>query len=438
MDNSIWYNDCDIEKFDKLSYELKTDVLIIGGGIAGILTAFYLTKNGVDCAVVEKNRICSKTTGNTTGKITAQHGLIYSDIIKYYGADTAKEYLDANTEAIKEYNKLSKTIDCDFEIKDNYVFSENNLKKLYKEINALEKIGYHPEFITDLPIPVKTVGAVKFKNQAQFHPLKFIKGISKNLKIFENTFVLNIDGKNAMTNCGRIRADKIIIATHFPFIDSHGGYFLKLFQHRSYVLGIKAGIDLNGMYVSEDKKGMSFRNYGDYILLGGGGHRTGKQGGKFNELENFAAKHYKDGEIKFRWAAQDCISLDGMPYIGSYSKNTPNLLVATGFNKWGMTGSMVAAKLLTDKILNKNNKFSEVFSPRRSLMKPQLAINGFESVTNILNPFGRRCTHLGCSLKWNKEEHSWDCPCHGSRFTEKGKIIENPANEKLKIIPPEE
>ena len=168
------------------------------------------------------------------------------------------------------------------------------------------------------------------------------------------------------------------------------------------------------------------------MILIGGSHRTGKNGGSYNEIEQFARVHYPQSKIQYRWATQDCMSLDKKPYIGGYSKNTADMYVASGFNKWGITGAMVSAMILSDMISGKTNEFQEVFSPSRSILKPQLAVNGFEAVTNILNPFGKRCPHMGCSLKWNKAERTWDCPCHGSRFTDDGKLLNNPANGNLK------
>ena len=183
------------------------------------------------------------------------------------------------------------------------------------------------------------------------------------------------------------------------------------------------------MYVDEDEKGLSFRNYGDRLLLGGGSHRTGKQGGGWRELERFAARRYPDAQETVRWATQDCMSLDGVPYIGPYSKRTPGLFVATGFNKWGMTSSMAAAQILTDLVLERNNPYAAVFSPSRTILRPQLAVNGLESLLGLLTPTAPRCPHMGCALKYNAAEHSWDCPCHGSRFGEDGKLINNPASD---------
>ena len=193
---------------------------------------------------------------------------------------------------------------------------------------------------------------------------------------------------------------------------------------------MKNAQNVSGMYVDGKKTGLSFRNYGNFLLLGGGSHRTGKQGGNWAELREFAKNNYPDAKEVTSWAAQDCMSLDEIPYIGNYSKNTPDLYVATGFNKWGMTSSMVSAMILSDMIQGKKNDYAEVFNPSRSILKPQLFINGFESAINLLTPTTKRCPHLGCALKWNKAEHSWDCPCHGSRFTEDGKVLDNPTNKQ--------
>lgn len=412
--------------------DIKTDVLIIGGGIAGILTAYFLQEKGVPYVLAEKDKICSGTTGNTTAKITFQHGLIYDKILRSEGLEKAKAYLRANRKAFEKYAELCKNIDCDYEIKDNYVYSLNDRKKLENEMNALSKIGYDAVFSERLPLPINVAGAVCFKNQAQFHPLKFLFSIAKGLNIYEHTFVREMIGTTAVTNGGKIHADKVIVTTHFPFINKHGSYFLKLYQHRSYVIALENAQNVDGMYVDECKTGYSFRNYNNLLLLGGGGHRTGKSGGNWNELRRFKEKYYPDSTEKYFWAAQDCISLDSIPYIGRYSKNTPNLYTASGFNKWGMTGAMLSAMLLSDIVCGIGSEFEEVFSPSRNIIKPQLFINGFEATKNLITPTKKRCPHLGCALKWNPDEHSWDCACHGSRFSENGKVLDNPANGNLR------
>ena len=423
---SVW-QETPLPQFPQLSGDLKTDVLIIGGGIAGVLTAYFLQQNGVKYALVEKGRICSGSTQNTTAKITVQHGLIYNKILRRSGAEAARKYLEANTAALNKYAELCEDIDCDFEFKDNYVYSSNRAK-LEREMLALKKIGCPAELCSEIPIPVKTAGAVMLPNQAQFNPLKFLAGISDGLNIFENTFVREMIGNEAITDTGKIRADKVICATHFPFINKHGAYYLKLYQHRSYVIALENAPFVDGMFVDDSDAGMSFRSYKGLLLLGGGGSRTGKKNGNWEFLRTFAAEHYPEAREKYHWAAQDCMSLDSIPYIGRYAKTTPNFFVETGFNKWGMTSSMLSAMMITDMIKGRPNKYADIFDPSRSILRPQLIANSAESVANLLTPSKRVCPHLGCALKWNKAEHSWDCPCHGSRFSADGRLLDNPSN----------
>ncbi len=432
---SVWSEYTGRTHFDCLRESINTDVLIIGGGITGILCAYMLKKADVDCILVEAKQICSGVTENTTAKITVGHGLIYDKLIKQFGAEKSRLYLDTQIRATLRYADLCRNIDCDYEKMDSYVYSLCDRAKIELEIAALSRLGFKAEFSDTPTLPFKTAGAVLIKEQAQFHPLKFVFGIAEGLPIFENTKVIELMPNKAITEHGEINCRKIIVATHFPILNKHGGYFLKLYQHRSYVLAIEDAADVDGMYVDESDKGLYFRNYGKLLLLGGGSHRTGKSGGNWKELEEFAAAHYPNAKIRSKWSTQDCMTLDGIPYIGKYSKNTPDLYVATGFNKWGMTSAMVSAMLLTDLVREKKSDYAAVFSPSRSMLRPQLAVNAFESLVGLLTPTAPRCPHLGCALKYNPDEHSWDCPCHGSRFTENGELIDNPAIDDKKNMP---
>lgn len=424
---SVWQMGAELPHFDSISGDKKTDVLIIGGGIAGILCAHRLAQVGIDYILCEADTLCGGITKNTTAKITLQHGLIYQKLIREFGAEKAGLYLDANAEAVAEYRALCKDIDCDLEVCDSYVYSIDDRGKIEREVGALRRLGLAAELCERTALPFKVAGAVKVAGQAQFDPLKFLSAICNGLNIFEHTKVREIVGNTALTDNGRISYKKAIVATHFPFINKHGCYFVKMYQHRSYVLAIEGAEKVGGMYADESKSGLSFRDCGELLLLGGGSHRTGKRGGAWRELEQFERKNYNGAKIRYRFATQDCMTLDGVPYIGRYSRNTPELFVATGFNKWGMTSSMVAARLLTDMVLGKENKYAAVFDPSRTIIRPQLAVNAFETVVNFATPTTKRCPHLGCALKWNPEERSWDCPCHGSRFTENGELIDNPA-----------
>ncbi len=425
--NLIWKYDIEKPRFETLQGDIKTDVLVIGGGLTGLLCGYYLKKRGIDCVIAEADRICSGVSGNTTAKITLHHGAIFDKMEKRFGSEWVAKYLKANGEALQEYKALCRDIDCDFCVQDSFVYSRTDQNKIEKEVRALNKAGVKAKFCDDMPLPFSAVG-VRVEKQGQFNPLKFAFAIAKDLKIYENTRVVALSPNYALTEKGKIKAEKIIVATHFPFLNKHGGYFIKMYQHRSYVLALENAKKIDGMYVDGEDKGLSFRSYKNLLLLGGGGHRTGKKGGNWNELENFAEQYYPNAKTVTRFATQDCKTLDDIPYIGQYSQKTPNLYVATGFNKWGMTSAMVSARLLTDLAEGKPNDFASVFAPDRNFLRPQLAVNGFESTVSILTPSAPRCPHLGCALKYNKAEHSWDCPCHSSRFTEKGRVINNPAN----------
>lgn len=430
--DSLWKQTWAQPNFPPLGGDRTTDVLIIGGGMAGILCAHRLHSAGVPYLLVEADTICSGITKNTTAKLTSQHGLIYHKLISKFGIQQAKQYLSANHAALETYRQLCRNIDCDFEEKAAYTYSLDDPHPIDEELAALERLGAPAEYVGQIPLPFSVAGAVRFPHQAQFHPLKFVSGITKGLHIHEHTRVLELIGTTAVTNHGRIAAKKIIVTTHFPFLNKHGSYFLKLYQHRSYIIALEGGPDIGGMYLDQAHTGMSFRTYKNLLLVGGGGHRTGKKGGAWQELRDFAQRHYPQAKERYHWATQDCMSLDGVPYIGPYSPSTNNLYVATGFNKWGMTTSMVSAMILSDLVQGKKSPYGEVFSPSRSILHPQLAVNSLEAVASLLTPTTKRCPHLGCALKWNPQEHSWDCPCHGSRFTQGGKLIDNPATEDLK------
>ncbi len=426
---SVWDKQPRKKHFSPLTKNITANTLIVGGGMAGILCAYMLRQRGVDCVLAEEKEICSGVTGRTTAKITFQHGLIYNDIINRYGHDAAKMYLRAQKDALEEYKKLCRNIDCDFEEKDSYVYSLCDRNKIRKEAQTLRSLGQSADVCSPPDLPFEVSGAIRVKDQAQFNPLKFAYHITADLPIYENTKIREFLPGVAKTDNAEISYKNMVIATHFPIINKHGGFFIKMHQHRSYVLALSGAQNVDGMHVDECDRGLSFRTYGDLLLLGGGAHRTGKQGGGYRELEEFAKLNYPKAKIISKWATQDCMTLDKIPYIGQYSKSMPNIYVATGFNKWGMTSSMVAANLLADLVCGKENEFAGVFSPSRSIFHPQLALNIFESMVGMLTPTVPRCPHLGCALKYNRQEHSWDCPCHGSRFSEEGKLLDNPATD---------
>ncbi len=427
--SSVWVKTAGMPSFDPLPGDRKTDVLIIGGGIAGILCACLLHQAGVDYTLVEANTLCGGTTKNTTAKITSQHGLIYDKLIRRLGLEKAGAFLRANQAALEKYRELARDIDCDFETRDNYIYSLDRRDKLEAEARALERLDFPAQLVFSLPLPFATAGAVRFPAQAQFHPLKFLAAIARGLHIHEHTKVRELAPGRAVTDRGTIRAERIIVATHFPILNKHGGYFLKLYQSRSYVMALSGAPQLDGMYLDEAEAGLSFRNHGGLLILGGGGGHTGKKSPAWETLSAFAHRAYPNAKEVCRWAAQDCMTLDGVPYVGPYSAGTEGLYVATGFQKWGMTSAMAAAMLLADLMQGKKNPYAPLFDPSRSVFHPQLAVNAAESVLHLLTPTVPRCPHMGCAFKYNTAEHTWDCPCHGSRFAEDGRLLDGPATD---------
>lgn len=474
---SVWSESCKFRKREALNKDIKTDVLVIGAGIAGILTAYMLKQKGRDVVLIDAAEIASGNTKNTTAKITSQHDLIYSKLIAEFGEEKARQYAKANELAIKKYKEIieDKRIECDFEEKPAYVYSLNEIDILKEEVEAAKNLGIDAEFVDEANLPFKINGAVKFNNQAQFNPLKFLKGISNELIIYENTRALEIKENLVVTSGGNITANNIVVATHYPIMNAPGYYFMKMHQERSYVLALENTGEIDGMYIDLNKEGYSFRTYNNLLLLGGISHRTGEneEGGSYDELRKVAKNLYPKAKEKYYWSAQDCMTIDGIPYIGRYSSETPNIYVATGFNKWGMTSSMVSAMIISDMILEKENDFSEIFSPRRfdlSLSINNIANDLIETAKNFIaqkvsipsseiehiknghggiieyngekvgvykNKEGKeffvstKCTHLGCQLSWNSDELTWDCPCHGSRFDYKGRLIGSPATKDL-------
>lgn len=473
---SVWSREVEIPERETLKKDLDVFAAVIGGGMAGILTAYALKCQGKNVVVLEADRIAGGQTKNTTAKITGQHGMIYDKLIKHYGKEKAAVYARANKVAIDAFEWLvqEKKIECEFKRAPAYLYSTEDEKKLRKEAIAANYLGISAFFMkeTDLPFPVK--GAVCFENQAQFHPLLFIKEIARELKIYEHTKVLTVKGHEIKTEEATVRAEHIIFATHYPVINIPGFYFLRQHQERSYVLAVERVKAPEGIYYSVDRQGLSIRSTGEYVLLGGCSHRTGmnKSGGKYEELKERAQKYFPGFGEAACWSAQDCMPHDGLPFIGRYSVFRPYWYVATGFQKWGMTSSMLAAFIICDRICGRENPYEKLFSPQRlhvpagakaffkdvgesikGLVKGAFHLpskeleelpKGHGGVVRIgfkrfacykddqgkIYKISARCPHMGCELEWNPDERSWDCPCHGSRYDYRGNLLDCPAQKE--------
>lgn len=430
---SVWWDGWSHREYPQVSGDLETEILVIGGGMAGILCAKGLQDAGKSVILVEANRIGGGITAKTTAVLTAQHDFLYQDMVKQFGENTAKAYLYANLEAVAQFRELAKKIPCDFEDKPSIQFTRNDPQRLYIEAEVVNRLGFSAEFQENVPIVEDGVGAVIYPGMGQFHPLKFLAGAAEGLQIYENSRVLDINGTVAQLANGQIRAKKVIVATHFPFVDRRGLFFMKLYQNRSYVIALENAPDPGATMAELEGEGIYFRRWGELLLVGGGDHRTGKMGGGIPYLRDYAIRHFPKAKEKYIWANQDCMSLDGLPYVGLYSPNMPNVYVAAGFNAWGMTNSMVAAQLLTDMVMGRKNPLADILRPDRSMLHKQLLKNMGSTAADFLIPTVKRCSHLGCALRWNPAERSWDCPCHGSRFQSDGKLLDTPAQKDIKM-----
>ena len=496
--NSLWLSDNNIFKNIDLNTTLEqdfsTDICIIGAGIFGLTCAYYLTKLGFNVTVLEKSDIASKATGHTTGKITSQHGLFYDYLTNSYGQKFAKDYLDVNEEAIQNIKNIidEENINCDFKYQNSYVYTtkKSELSLIKNEYNAVSNLGYNCELVTKTGLPFNIVGALCFKNQAEFHPVKYLAGlckciIARNGKIYTNSTAVDVKMEDSdyitYVNGHEIKSKYVIIATHYPFINFPGFYFTKMYQSTSYLIAVDTKKTLfKGMHISAGVPTLSFRtalyNNKEILLIGGMDHKTGHPSSykdTYGKLEDIAKKYYPDSNILFRWNTRDCISLDKLPYIGSFSSSMPNMFVGTGFKKWGMTLSNVAANIIVDKICGNYNKYEYLFKSTRlkpiknhdefknilvqstnsllldKLKRPNMSFDEIENNSgSIIEVNGEKvgiykddngkiyavkpiCTHLGCLLSWNDIDKTWDCPCHGSRFNFDGTNLYDPAFKNL-------
>ena len=386
--NSLWLNSIENKtKFNKLEKDISTDVCIIGAGIFGLTCGYYLTKQGYNVVILEKEPyISSKTTGHTTAKITSQHNLIYKYLVDSLGVSMAKQYLYANQTAIENIYKIieEEKMECDFERQDSYVYTNNSdeLEKIKLENEAVNSLGFKSEFVTSTPLPFNMLGAIKFPNQAEFNPIKYAYGLANAIiknsgKIHIDTLVQNIEKEDDIfiTSCKDyvVRSKYVILATHYPFIDRLGYYFLKMYQSTSYVIAVDIGSKtFDGMYINSEQPTFSYRfiNYNskNLLLVGGADHKTGSKidlSNAYNILEDEVRKYYPDCKVLYKWNTEDCITLDKIPYIGEFSHFMPNMYIGTGFNKWGMTSSNVAGNIIVDKILGRENEYENVFKATR-------------------------------------------------------------------------
>lgn len=485
------------ESYKTLNQDIETDICIIGGGITGVSVAYYLNQYKIRNVILEKDKICQRTSGYSTAKITSQHGLFYKYLIDSQGEEFARGYYEANEQAIQNILQIinKENIQCDLERQSSYVFTQKieDMQKIKDEVEAVKQIGGTANYVEaqNIQIPLKALAAIEFPNQAQFNPYKYVSSLAEicereHTQIYENSKVIDVkdDEKGyiiKLENGSSVKAKYVVIATKYPIINFPGYYFLKMYQSTSNVIVVNPKQELfEGIYINSEDPTISLRTINDknnkLLVIAGFDHKTGAkidlQSG-YQYLEKVARSMYPNCEIKYRWNTEDCISLDKIPYIGEFSNIMPNVYVATGYNKWGISTSNIAANIIVDKIMGRENPYEDIFKATRlepiknikevgNILKESinsLVLNKLEvpkeTISQIENGNGKVveisgkkvgvykneegeifkvkpiCQHLGCELSWNNLDKTWDCPCHGSRYNYKGELIYGPSVKNL-------
>jgi glycine/D-amino acid oxidase-like deaminating enzyme/nitrite reductase/ring-hydroxylating ferredoxin subunit len=483
----------------QLDGDVHADVAVLGGGIVGITTALLLAEAGASVVLLEAGRLAGGTSGYTTAKVSSQHGLIYARLRAKHGAEAARRYGEANEAALAWIAARVErdAIDCDFRRRASYVYvtTADERGRLEEEVRAAAEAGLPATLVETMPLPYRVEEAVRFDHQAEFHPRKYLLALAERLvaagaQVFERSHAVEVGGHDerqvVKTPGGRVLAERVIVATHYPFLDRSLA-FARLHAERSYAITCRiAGAPPDGMYISGDSPTRSLRavpvDGEELLLVGGEGHKTGTESDtelRYERLEAFAREHWEVVSVEHRWSAQDPITADLLPYVGALTPRNDRVLMATGFGKWGMTGGTAAALLLADLALGRPAPWKDLFDPNRitplasarslvtenaqvaarfvgdripgkgttrsldSLAPGEGALveHGGEKVAAYCDADGAlvavsaRCTHLGCLVTWNSAERSWDCPCHGSRFAPDGTVLEGPAVHRLERKP---
>jgi glycine/D-amino acid oxidase-like deaminating enzyme/nitrite reductase/ring-hydroxylating ferredoxin subunit len=493
---SLWIETTPDTSYPALEGDVEVDVAVVGAGIVGVTTAWLLKREGRRVALVEMGRVGEGATGYTTAKVTVGHNVIYAGLLKKRGEKTARAYADSNQWAIERLGELVflNGIDCDWERAANYVYTEDKerLRDLRDEHEAMRRVGISAELTSETDLPFPIVGAVRVEEQAQFHPRKFLQGLSEKIPgednhVFEQTRVSDVrsgDECTVVAERGTIRAAHVVLATQLPFLD-RGLFFAKAHPHKSYAIAaqVQQSQAPFGMYISAEQPTRSIRSTpgpegSRFLVIGGEGHKPGRDDNtrqRYEALEGFLRDRFDVREVEHRWSTHDYVPLDRLPYIGRLRRREERLLVATGFAKWGLTKGVVAAAILTDTILGRENSWAAVYAAKRLSLKnsaPKFVTenakvvswfirdrirprDGRDDIDSLkagdgtvarikgrqvalyrdeegeLHALSARCTHLGCIVGWNRADRTWECPCHGSRFGADGTLLQGPATEPL-------
>jgi glycine/D-amino acid oxidase-like deaminating enzyme/nitrite reductase/ring-hydroxylating ferredoxin subunit len=487
---SLWMATSDWPEFGSLAADISLQALVVGSGITGLTAARLLADEGVEVGVIDSGRLCSGVTGFTTAKLSALQSTVYTELSEAWGEEVAGAYAEANLRAIDLVRRQvsDDRIDCDFAEAPAYTYAESaeHLGRIEAEAAAAGRAGLDVSFTDQSDLPYPIAGAVRLDHQARFHPRRYCKGLldatlERGGVVFEHTIALSLDADAGIveTDRGTVTADLIVVATHLPF-GNLGGYFARTSVSRSYAVAVSEGIEpLDGMYISVDEPIRSLRSTGDgHTIVGGENHPVGEDDDttrRYQALEDWCHDRLSSGPVEHRWSAQDYRSVDGLPFVGPLGPSG-RVFLATGFAKWGMTNGTVAASIMVDLAMGRDNQWAEVFDSRR--VAPKQAISDTLKVNanvarhfvgdrlmsslsaselpgpgqgEVLSHDGERlavsqsddgqvrahspyCTHLGCLVAYNTAEQTWDCPCHGSRFDLEGRVIHGPAVEDLAPI----
>jgi glycine/D-amino acid oxidase-like deaminating enzyme/nitrite reductase/ring-hydroxylating ferredoxin subunit len=486
----------------QLERPTQADVVVVGGGLVGLTTALLLQEAGRKVVLVEAGRLARGVSGYTTAKVSSQHGLKYAELASKHGPDAARVYGQANEAALAWIAERVERdgIDCDFRRQPSYAYVTSSSKRgqVEDELRAAVAAGLPASLAEETPLPYPVAAAVRFDDQAEFHPRKYLLALAAQLvaggaEVYERSHAVEVDADQDRVAVkapgGRIDADHAVVASHYPFLDRSFS-FARVSPQRSYAIACRiAGDPPAGMHISGDSPTRSIRaipldDGEELLMVGGESHKTGTGGDteqRYERLEQFAREHWDVESVAYRWSSQDGSTLDGMPYVGRLTPRSDRVLMATGFAKWGITGGTAAAHALADLIGGRESAAAQLFDPWRKTLRAS-AIKLVEENAQvgarllgdrISKPSGRsveslepgegdivrhdgekvaayrdekgtlvavspRCTHLGCQVNWNSAERSWDCPCHGSRFAPDGRVLEGPAVHALERKPIEQ
>jgi glycine/D-amino acid oxidase-like deaminating enzyme/nitrite reductase/ring-hydroxylating ferredoxin subunit len=496
--DSLWMQTSTGPQRPKLEGQRRYDAAVIGAGITGATSALLLKRAGLRVALVEMGTVCQGVTGYTTAKVSSLHELIYADLTANVGEDAARVYGQANEAALAQMAALvaELDIDCAWERRPNYTYTldPDLSSKIEQEAQVARELGLPATYTTDTDLPFPVLAAVRFDDQAQFHPRDYVLALADQVQgdgsdVYEHSRVVDVrDGQPATvrTESGSIEADVVVVATHLPILD-RGAFFSKAHPSRSYAVAVEAGSYVPAaMYINTESPTRSVRAYqrgGETLLVlsGGEAHKPGAEPDEqeqWDALVRWGQEELGAGAVRYLWSAHDYKPVDGMPYIGKVARSSRSLYTATGFRKWGMTGGTLSAMILADIVRGLEHPWAAVFDANRitpkasakSFVQENLevakhfltdrlgdpgpeALDGLEAgdgtvirvdgeayavcrdAAGDLCSVSPVCTHMGCHVLWNRAERSWDCPCHGSRFAAEGTVIQGPAVRDLDAKP---